>query len=189
MGRRVVLMIRPVERPKLPAFFGEELPQDRALRRLGERLLSTVAELPLRYAPFFGRLSALWQAPEELVRRELTRAKDAKRWNRTLLPGLKTFDVELGGGPERGRARLLHFAPGLRFPKHRHRGSESVLVLEGSYADASGFEVHAGEPQTMPANSEHELFILGTAPCVAAVSEQGVDFTGPWLRWASRLLG
>jgi quercetin dioxygenase-like cupin family protein len=182
-------MTGPVERPKLPAFFGGELPQDRALRRLGERLLGSVAELPLRYAPFFGRLSTLWQAPEDLVRRELTRARDAKRWSSSLLPGLKTFEVELGGGTERGRARLLHFAPGLRFPKHRHRGSESVLVLEGSYADASGLEVHPGELQTMPADSEHELFILGSSPCVAAVSEHGLEFTGPLLRWASKLFG
>jgi anti-sigma factor ChrR (cupin superfamily) len=178
-----------VERPKLPAFFAEELPQDQALRRLGERLLGSVAELPLRYAPFFGRLSTLWQAPEELVLRQLTLAKDAKRWSRTLLPGLKTFEVELGVGPERGRARLLHFAPGVHFPKHRHRGSESVLVLEGSYADASGCQVGAGELQTMPADSEHELRILGTSPCVAAVSEHGVEFTGPLLRWASKLFG
>lgn len=182
-------MTRPVEKPKTPVILGEEQASNEALRRAGERLFGAVAELPLRYAPFFGRLSALWQAPEELVRRELTRAKEPKHWSTTLLPGLKTFDVQLDGRPEGERARLLHFAPGSRFPKHRHRGHESVLVLEGSYADASGLEVRAGDMQSMPAGSEHELRILGTSPCVAAVSEHGLEFTGPLLRWASKLFG
>ena len=182
-------MTAAVERPKTPAIFGDGLPQDQALRRAGQRLLGAVAELPLRYAPFFRRLSTLWQVPEELVVRELTRAKRAKSWQRTLLPGLKTFDLALEGRPEGEHARLLHFAPGVRFPKHRHRGPESVLVLEGSYADANGLEVRAGDLQSMPTNSEHELCILGELPCVAAVSEHGVEFTGPVLRWASKLYG
>jgi hypothetical protein len=36
--------------------------------------------------------------------------------------------------------------------------------------------------------SEHELSIISSGPCVAAVVEHGIDFSGPWLRWASRLL-
>lgn len=178
-----------MEKPKTPVFFGKELPQDQALRRVGARLFGATSELPLRYAPFFGRLSTLWQAPEQLVRRELTRARDPKRWRSTLLPGLKTFDIQLNGRPEGERARLLHFAPGSRFPKHRHRGHECVLVLEGSYADGNGLEVRAGDLQSMPPGSEHELCILGDSPCIAAVSEHGVDFTGPILRWASKLFG
>jgi len=178
-----------VETAKSPVIFGEELPQDRALRRAGERLLGAVAELPLRYAPFFGRLCSLWHAPEAFVVGELTRAKDGRLWKQTLLPGLKTFEVAHPRGPGAPRARLLHFAPGARFPKHRHRGQEHVLVLEGSYADGSGRRVRAGETQSMPAGSEHELHILGASPCIAAISEHGLDFTGPVLRWASKLLG
>jgi putative transcriptional regulator len=182
-------MSRTVEKPKTPVISGEELPQDRALRRAGERLFGAVAELPLRYAPFFGQLSALWHAPEQLVLRELTRAKDPKHWRSTLLPGLKTFDVEVDGRLGGERARLLHFAPGARFPRHRHRGCESVLVLEGSYADGNSLEVRAGDLQSMVAGSEHELRILGGSSCVVAVNEQGVEFTGPLLRWASKLFG
>jgi anti-sigma factor ChrR (cupin superfamily) len=160
----------------LAGFFGDELPQDRALRLGGERLLDAVSELPLRYAPFFGRLAELWQAPEPLVLRELTRAKDPKSWELSLLRGLKTFEVVLDHPAPGAHAHLLHFAPGLRFPKHRHRGPESVMVLEGAYRDASGIEVRAGETQNMPARSEHELYIVGKTPCVAAVLEHGVKF-------------
>ena len=49
-------------------------------------------ELPLRYAPFFGKLADLWGMPAERVREELTRARDASRWSRTPISGLKTFE-------------------------------------------------------------------------------------------------
>ncbi len=176
-----------MKRPKTPGFLADELPQDRAIRLSFARLSAAVTELPLRYAPFFSRLSELWELPETHVVTELTRAKDPRSWHVTLVRGLKTFEVKRDAAPFAGNARLLHFAPGVRLPQHGHRGQERVLVLEGSYADASGFEVHAGESQTMTEHSLHELNILGDVPCVAAVSEHGVDFgvlglLGTWLK-------
>jgi quercetin dioxygenase-like cupin family protein len=167
-----------VEPPKTPGFSAEELPQDRALRVGAARLSGAVAELPLRYAPFFRRLAELWELPEASVVTELTRAKDPRSWKVTLVRGLRTFDVKrpVTAPAASARARLLRFAPGALLPRHDHRGSETVLVLEGSYADASGVEVHAGESQTMTEHSAHALRILGDAPCVAAVLEHGVDF-------------
>jgi quercetin dioxygenase-like cupin family protein len=169
-------MTRPVEKPKSPEFLGAELPQDRALERGSRRLLEAVSELPLRYAPFFGRLAHMWHAPEAQVLSELTRAKDPQSWRSSLLPGLKTFDVQLAAAPVAGHARLLHFAPGAHFPKHRHHGTEHVLVLEGSYADQDGAIRGAGDEQSMLAQTEHELRILGNGPCVAAVVDGGVKF-------------
>ena len=180
-------MDKPVEEAKSAAFLEEELPRDRALRLGAARLQSAVAELPLRYAPFFARLAELWQLPEPQVLSELARAKSRKAWSFTPLRGLTIFNI---ARPERSgmRARLMRFEPGSHFPKHSHRGRECLLVLEGAYADAAGFEVHAGESQTMSAGSEHELRILGTQPCVAAVAEHGIELTSPWLRWANTLL-
>lgn len=166
----------------MPAFSNVELPQDRALRAGAARLAGAVAELPLRYGPFFARLADLWQVPEARVISELTRAKDPRSWRSTLLFGIKIFDVELGRPAGEQRSHLMHFAPGLRFPEHAHRGRERVLVLEGSYADESGLEVRAGDEQSMADGSEHTLYILGDAPCVAAVTEHGISFARPLLR-------
>ena len=179
-------MDSPVEEPKSPAFLDEELPGDRALRLGAARLQGAVAELPLRYAPFFSRLAAMWEMPEEQVLSELRRANNPKAWRSSMLRGLTIFNVQR---PQRSRARarLMRLEPGVHFPKHAHRGRESVLVLEGAYADATGLEVHAGETQTMPEGSEHELYIVGNQPCVAAIVERGIDFKRPWLRWASKL--
>ena len=165
------------------------LPADISRPRGAERLARAVAELPLRYAPFFGRLSQLWNAPEERVLSELSRAKDPRAWTLTLLPGVKTFAVEAGARAGGQRSRLICFAPGVHFPRHRHRGAERVLVLEGSYADGDGQQVRAGEEQLMEPGSEHQLRVLGAHDCVAAVAEHGIEFTGPWLRWATKLLG
>lgn len=158
------------------------------IARGAQRLRQAVAELPLRYAPFFGSLSELWAVPREVVELELTRARHPRSWSTTrLIPGLETFDVARTE-PSAGRARLLRFAPGARFPHHCHVGDEQALVLEGSFADEGGREVRPGERQTMRAGSSHELRILGSVTCVTAVFEQGVELTSPWLSWANRWL-
>jgi quercetin dioxygenase-like cupin family protein len=153
-----------------------------------ERLARAVAELPLRYAPFFERLATLWGMSEERVSSELLRARQPRSWALTLVRGLRTFDVDRGGRRDSQRARLLRFAPGAALPEHRHRGRERVLVLEGSYSDSHGTEVCAGEEQLMLPGSVHQLRVSSEGPCIAAVVEQGIDFTGGWLRWASKLL-
>lgn len=174
-----------MENRKSPNGSDAELPQDRVLERGSARLRSAVTELPLRYAPFFERLGRLWNLPEQEVERQLGRARSASAWRRTILPGLSIFNV---AGSEAGRrARLMRFRPGARFPRHTHRGPEQVLVLEGAYRDVDGRVFEAGDVQTMSPGSEHELEIVGTVPCVAAVSETGIDFVWPWRRWAARL--
>lgn len=43
---------------------------------------------------------------------------------------------QLYGVPEDGAsAALLRYAPGARVPKHKHKGFEHILVLEGSQQD------------------------------------------------------
>src|SRR5262245_65441324 len=61
------------------------------------RLMADVDQLPLRYAPFFDRLSTLWDIPEADVIAVLERARDPLAWRKTPLPGLQVIDIE--GGP------------------------------------------------------------------------------------------
>jgi anti-sigma factor ChrR (cupin superfamily) len=152
-----------------------------------ERLMRAVTDSPLRYAPFYARLAELWSMPERTLEAELTRAAHAHPWRRTLLPGVRTFELRGGAIGAGGRSRLIRFGAGIRFPKHRHRGEEHVLVLEGSYTDEAGHEVRAGDEQRMPAGSEHELRVGPSRDCVAAVRDHGIELTGGWLRWLSKL--
>ena len=144
------------------------------------RLLATVEELPLRYAPFFDRLAALWDLSEDEVQATLARAKDEGAFRTMGLPGVRRMSVR--GGPRlHGVAlELLRLAPGARFPAHVHEGHEAVLVLEGSYRDA-GRDFEPGDAQEMPPGSVHSLCV-GDAVCVAAVVSRGFAFTSLPLR-------
>lgn len=155
-------------------------------RRL--RLLAAVEALPLRYAPFLDRLSDLWDLPDASVMAMLERARDPGAFRKTALPGLRVLDV--AGGPRLAGAEvhLVHFAPGMRFPRHRHPGDEVLLVLEGSYVDSSGRTVGPGDMHAMRAGSEHDFRVSREEPCVAASVQRGREFTGFWMRLLSKLV-
>lgn len=52
---------------------------------------------------------------------------------------------------------LLRYAPGARVPRHRHRGLESILVLEGTQIDDRG-AYPAGSLMLNPEGSVHSVW-------------------------------
>lgn len=52
---------------------------------------------------------------------------------------------------------LLRYAPGARVPRHRHRGLETILVLEGTQCDESG-AYPAGSLVFNPVDTEHSVW-------------------------------
>src|SRR5262245_35678144 len=119
------------------------------------RLLSAVETLPLRYAPFYDRIAALWDLPEAAVVAILERARDPAAWRKSKLPGLRLIDIEAGERCRGADVHLVRFSPGMRFPRHRHPGPEALLVLEGSYRDSTGRVVGPGDLHEMLPDSEH----------------------------------
>jgi hypothetical protein len=191
--------------PKLPEFAGEVLAEEpslgASLERVPEllepelpsagaleRLMGAVAELPLRYAPFFARLGELYDLPEREVRALLERTRDAGAWKRAPLPGLELITVEGGPRVAGSEAYLARFAPHMKFPKHRHRGHEDVLILEGSYTDSSGKVFRSGDVHTMSAESEHS-FTIDDEPCVAAAVHGGIRFDSLVMRALAKWFG
>jgi uncharacterized RmlC-like cupin family protein len=167
--------------PDLPAASEIDVSSDGSRAPGLARLLAAVDELPLRYAPFYGRLALLWDVGEEEVQATLAQARDARAFRATGLPGVRRLSA--GGGAARaGVSReLLRLTPGARFPAHVHEGHEAVLVLEGSYRDG-GREFGPGDAQEMPPGSTHALQVSGDAICVAAVVSRGFAFTSLPLR-------
>jgi quercetin dioxygenase-like cupin family protein len=147
-----------------------------------EALLAEVSDLPLRYAPFFGALSALWDLEEDEVRAELVRSKDGEEWHYTALPGIRLFDVRGGARTANAHVRLVRFAPGFRFPVHRHTGHERVFILEGSYTDSGGTVYRSGDLHEMTEGSEHGFVVDANEPCIAAVVDEGREFRSAFLR-------
>jgi quercetin dioxygenase-like cupin family protein len=138
-----------------------------------------------RYAPFYSRLAEFWGLPEIAVESVFAAAQRGA-WQRSGLPGLSRIDVNAAPRLAGVSRRLLCFAPGTRFPAHRHLGPESVFVLEGSYRDESGRAFRAGDVQRMAPGSEHTLYVDPREPCVAAVVEAGIEFSSMPLRWLTR---
>jgi len=154
-----------------------------------ERLMSAVAEPPLRYAPFFARLSSHWDLSEADVRALLERSRTAGAWRRATLPGLELLKVT--GGPKLAgtSAYLARFAAGMTFPMHSHLGHEDVLILEGSYTDSSGTVYRSGDVHHMAGGTAHTFTIAPDEPCVAAAVHRGIRFTSLAMRVLAKLFG
>lgn len=101
----------------------------------------------------------------------------ALRWRR--LPFSHGRVAVLLGEREDEEVLLIgRVAPGRLFPRHRHLGVESVVVLEGGYVDPDG-HFGVGSFFEYPAGSEHGPRADDDGPCtVLARLERGVRFTG-----------
>ncbi|MCB1894979.1 MAG: cupin domain-containing protein [Zoogloeaceae bacterium] len=69
-----------------------------------------------------------------------------------------------------GRSSLVRLAAGARFPRHRHRGSEEVLVLSGEVLIGEA-RMQTGDYLFTEAGEEHGVEALSDA--VIFVSSQG----------------
>lgn len=152
-----------------------------------ERLLKTVAAPPWRYAPFFARIGALWDLPEERVEAALATTGDLAAWKRTPLPGVRVIEVTAGPRAAGAETFLVRFAPGTRFPRHRHPGPESLLVLQGSYTDTNGVTVGPGDLHEMAPATEHGFLVAQGEPCIGAALQYGREFTGPFMKMLALL--
>jgi hypothetical protein len=173
-------LVRPEDRDN-PQTGETSLETDPRLTAGLGRLLATVEEFPLRYAPFYGRLAALWDLGEDDVHATLVRAERAGGFRPTLIPGVRRMALVGGSRLHGAELALLELAPGARFPQHRHEGHEAVLTLEGSYHDA-GRDFEPGDGQEMPPGSVHALRVGERSVCVAAIVSRGFAFTSLPLR-------
>lgn len=76
----------------------------------------------------------------------------------------------------------MRFAPGTRFPRHRHPGPEKLLVLQGSYTESAGQRVGPGDLHEMAPGTEHGFLVDKSEPCIGAALQYGREFTGPFMR-------
>ncbi len=190
-----------MKKARLPDFVQEAREADAELRaaeeaELGEALAALTQALPpeaappggrrrlveaarsgvTRWAPFFGRVSALFDVTDERARELLTLADDPARWVAGPLPGVELLHLE--GGPRVAQADvgLVRQPAGMHFPAHRHLGDERALLLEGGYRDDQGRLYRPGHLHEMPAGSVHSYDVLRDGPClIALVLFGGID--------------
>ena len=105
------------------------------------------------------------------------------RW---VLPGIRECKVGAAGA---GDATLYRIAPGRRLPSHTHRGTETTLVLAGSFADSGG-TYGRGDIAIADSAVDHIPVAGPEGDCICfAVTDAPLQMTGPLARLVGRLFG
>jgi quercetin dioxygenase-like cupin family protein len=153
---------------------------------LRARVMATVAQPRLRYAPLFGKLSELFDLDDTALAAVFERAATPTAWTASAIPGTQLLHLQ--GGPRVVGADngLVRLAAGARFPSHRHLGLERVLVLDGGYRDEQDgrlylpgdwHEMQPGTSHAYTALTEGELLLA--ASVVAGVDVEGFGTLSP----------
>ncbi|MFU2487182.1 cupin domain-containing protein [Thauera sp. WH-1] len=90
----------------------------------------------------------------------LVRKSSEREWAPSGFPGIERslFRNNDAGG----RSSVVRLAAGSRFPRHRHQGTEEVLVLAGSVRIAEQ-DLLAGDYLFTEAGEEHDVLALTDA--------------------------
>ena len=150
------------------------------------RLLASARSPRHRYAPFVERVADLFDVPSTAAEDLLERAAEGSAFKMTALPGVRVLHVAAGPRAAAAQTRIVRFSRGMRFPRHGHRGAETLLLLEGGYRDTSGRVFRAGDVNVMQPGAEHGFQIDRDGPCIAASRlEGGLQFRSWLLRFIS----
>jgi anti-sigma factor ChrR (cupin superfamily) len=128
---------------------------------------------PDRFGTFFEALARLFDLPAEAMRAVLARIDDAGAWV-DALPGTKLIDFAAGPGLGAADAGLVRLEPGAAFPRHRHLGDETTLVLEGTMIDG-GVSYRPGSVVKHAFDSVHDYSAGAERPLVIAVLHHGIE--------------
>lgn len=81
-------------------------------------------------------------------------APEEHRWVGSPQAGVERVMLDRVGGEVARATSLVRYAPGARFPAHRHPGGEEILVLAGTFSDEHG-DYPAGWYLRNPPGSMH----------------------------------
>jgi hypothetical protein len=154
------------------AFLSGALPHDPPSAIGRERLLRVIGSGSERWAPFVDRLAQFFDLGVERIREITAKIDDLASWEAGPMPGIEL--VHFSGGPRLASADtgLVRMPPGLVFPKHRHLGVESILILHGSYTDDAGRTWGPGDLHVSTTDSEH-AFVVSDQGVLYALSLEG----------------
>jgi hypothetical protein len=131
-----------------------------------------------RYFAHVDRVADLLDLDAGKARALLRSLDDPRAWEPGPIPRTAQLHV-LDAGP-RVRGAYTGFSrieAGVAWPRHRHLGQETMLVLAGGFRELDGHETHAGESLVMPRGSEHSFIVFDAEPCISAVvAFGGVEF-------------
>lgn len=137
---------------------------------LKSRVLRATTEAgPDALQGFVHRIGLLFDLDAAAVHKLLADAHGESAWE---LPGpIAFFHVQPGPRLQSvAEAGVVRLAPGMTFPRHRHRGDEHGLVLSGTLReDNTGKLGHPGDILFMPDGSTHTVTAVGDQTCLFVV--------------------
>lgn len=121
------------------------------------------------HGPFLSRLARLFDLDHDQITRVVGDLADPARWEPTLLSAVKLFHFD--GGPQYAKADngFVVFGAGMVFPRHRHVGEETTLVLAGRIVVDDGAVLGPGDRMVMPDGAIHGFHIPDDDDCLCAV--------------------
>jgi len=118
---------------------------------------------------FVRRIGLLFDLDDAAVQKVLRDAHGDTAWE---VPGPIAF-FHVQPGPRLSavaEAGVVRLAPGMTFPRHRHRGDEHGLIICGSLReDNSGRIGYPGDILFMPDGSTHSVTAVSSEPCMFVV--------------------
>lgn len=137
------------------------------------RLLSSVASVSERFAPFFTRLLEFFELKAEALHEVFARAERESEWEPGPAPWISL--LHFAGGPSLAGldTGFVKFKKGSVFPPHRHAGRERVLILSGGYHDNEQRFFGPGDVHDMAIGTEHALQMTSDEDVWLAVIIEG----------------
>ena len=137
-----------------------------------------LADLPVKkthlFSTFAPQIAKLFQVTEERAQIFLDLLGEPAAW--LYQQGIGLMHVPAGPALAQADVGFISLKPKQTFPRHRHRGEEMSLVIQGSYQDGD-LVVCAGESQILAAGSTHHFTALPGPDCIfAAVVMIGIEF-------------
>jgi hypothetical protein len=132
-------------------------------------LLSSATTGVLRYAPFFEKVGTLFDVERPGVARMFEKAQRADEWTPGPHPSIALLHLESGAAVAGADVGFVRMPAGFFWPRHRHLGRESVLILEGGYDDSDGKCYRAGDLHEMHPGTAHAFTVFKSSPLLLAV--------------------
>ena len=137
------------------------------------RLVAALAG-PDRFRLFFADLARRFDLSIDAVAGVVSRIDDPEAWLPSPVPLVRLIHFSAGPALSGADTGLVRIPAGMVFPRHRHRGPELVVVLEGSMYDG-GRLYQPGDVSERPADSVHDYQAGPDRDLVFIVAHYGID--------------
>jgi anti-sigma factor ChrR (cupin superfamily) len=139
-------------------------------------ILLAALETQSSFSEFLEPLCELFDLGKREVERVLGWIGDPRRWEPGPMPGIEMLRCAPGPKAAAWEVGFIRFAAGLAFPRHRHLGLNTELVMAGEFTDLETGVLHrTGELIVKDEGTEHAFVVSADEPCLLATRFPGIQ--------------